>query len=360
VTLAVRVEADGGSRGNPGRAGYGAVVMDAQSGQVLAERKEFIGTASNNVAEYRGLIAGLEAAAELGAEVVTVRMDSQLVIEQMSGRWQVKHPAMRPLASRASELAAQFREISFEWIPREQNKLADRLANEAMDAGMNCRPQSEPTPQTAWVPPDSMPTRLILLRHGVTEHTLAKRFAGRSDAALTELGHRQARLAADRVARLGPVDASYSSPLGRARDTAAAVTQRLGLPPALIEDGFVETDFGEWDGCTFAEVAERWPRQLKSWLADPAVAPPGGESFSVVTDRVAAARDRVLADQVGKTVLITTHVSPIKVLVRLALDAPASALYRMFLAPASISIVDYFSDGPTLLRSFNDSAHLPD
>lgn len=129
----VIVEADGGSRGNPGPAGYGAVVFDADHATVLAERRESIGVATNNVAEYRGLIAGLEAAAELGARVVSVRMDSKLVVEQMSGRWKVKHAAMIPLADRARRLVAGFDRVTFAWIPRAQNSHADRLANEAMD-----------------------------------------------------------------------------------------------------------------------------------------------------------------------------------------------------------------------------------
>ena len=95
------VEADGGSRGNPGPAGYGAVVRDAVTGEVLAERAAGIGRATNNVAEYGGLIAGLTAAVELDPAEVEVRMDSKLVVEQMSGRWQVKHPAMKPLADEA-------------------------------------------------------------------------------------------------------------------------------------------------------------------------------------------------------------------------------------------------------------------
>jgi probable phosphoglycerate mutase len=128
------VEADGGSRGNPGPAGYGAVVLDPDTEQVLAERSEGIGVATNNVAEYRGLIAGLRAAIELGATAVEVRMDSKLVVEQMCGRWQVKHPAMKPLAREAAGLVRELGSVSFGWIPRERNKRADRLANLAMDA----------------------------------------------------------------------------------------------------------------------------------------------------------------------------------------------------------------------------------
>lgn len=129
------VEADGGSRGNPGPAGYGAVVIDAATGETLAERAEYIGIATNNVAEYRGLVAGLRAAHELEPTArVRVRMDSKLVVEQMSGRWKIKHPDMKPLAAEAARVFPPS-QITYEWIPREQNKHADRLANEAMDAG---------------------------------------------------------------------------------------------------------------------------------------------------------------------------------------------------------------------------------
>ena len=128
------VEADGGSRGNPGPAGYGAVVRDAVTGEVLAERAAGIGRATNNVAEYGGLIAGLTAALELDPSEVEVRMDSKLVVEQMSGRWQVKHPAMKPLAAEAQALVRRLSGVRFRWIPRAKNAHADRLANEAMDA----------------------------------------------------------------------------------------------------------------------------------------------------------------------------------------------------------------------------------
>ncbi|MFJ6956285.1 reverse transcriptase-like protein, partial [Micromonospora aurantiaca (nom. illeg.)] len=131
---AVVIEADGGSRGNPGPAGYGAVVRDPETGEVLAERSESIGTATNNVAEYRGLIAGLEAAAELGAAEVEARMDSKLVVEQMCGRWQIKHPGLRPLAAQAAGLVSRFAAVRFTWVPRERNRHADALANAAMDA----------------------------------------------------------------------------------------------------------------------------------------------------------------------------------------------------------------------------------
>ena len=132
------VEADGGSRGNPGVAGYGALVRDTATGALLAERAEPLGKASNNVAEYRGLIAGLEAAhaIEPGADVL-VRMDSKLVVEQMSGNWKIKHEDMRRLALQARDLVTAIREaggsVRYEWIPRAENKDADALSNDGMD-----------------------------------------------------------------------------------------------------------------------------------------------------------------------------------------------------------------------------------
>jgi ribonuclease H / adenosylcobalamin/alpha-ribazole phosphatase len=129
----VIVEADGGSRGNPGPAGYGAVVLDPDTDAVLAERRGGLGRTTNNVAEYQGLIAGLAAARELGADAVAVRMDSKLVVEQMSGRWKIRHAHLQTLAAQAKDLVDEFDRVTFEWIQRERNTRADRLANEAMD-----------------------------------------------------------------------------------------------------------------------------------------------------------------------------------------------------------------------------------
>lgn len=129
----VIVEADGGSRGNPGIAGSGAILIDEATGEILAERAVYIGIATNNVAEYRGLIAGLIAAHEVApGRSVHVRMDSKLVVEQMSGRWKVKHPDMQVLHAEARALA-HGRDVTFEWVPRLQNVRADALANRAMD-----------------------------------------------------------------------------------------------------------------------------------------------------------------------------------------------------------------------------------
>lgn len=128
------VEADGGSRGNPGIAAGGAVVFDGSSGELLAEVGVYVGHATNNVAEYNGMLAGLQKAFELDSGArVHVRMDSKLVVEQMSGRWKIKHPDMAVLASEARALIGS-RHVTFEWIPREKNALADAAANKSMDS----------------------------------------------------------------------------------------------------------------------------------------------------------------------------------------------------------------------------------
>jgi broad specificity phosphatase PhoE/ribonuclease HI len=366
----VVVEADGGSRGNPGPAGYGAVVRSADDDSVLAERKEAIGVATNNVAEYRGLIAGLEAALELGADAVAVRMDSKLVVEQMSGRWQVKHPDMRPLARRASELRSQLGgQVSFEWIPRELNKHADRLANEAMDAaaGITRPVRSKPAAaqgdqgQTGdgWIPPgDERPTRLVLLRHGRTALNVSMAFAGRTDRPLDEFGQAQVVAAARRVARFQPIAALVSSPLLRTRQTASACAAELGWNDSRIEidPGFIEADFGDWEALTMPEILAKWGDLVPAWQRDHEVAPPGGESFAAVSRRVRSARDRLLRTYPGQTVVVVTHVVPIKSLLRLALNADQTSFRRIHLDPATVSVIDYYSTGTTIVRTVNEGS----
>ncbi len=131
MTAAFIVEADGGSRGNPGPAAYGALIRDAHTGVVLAELAEYIGVATNNVAEYRGVLAGVRAALVLDAGAqIEARLDSKLVVEQMSGRWAIKNAGLREIALELRNLGGSVR---YTWVPREQNTFADRLANEALD-----------------------------------------------------------------------------------------------------------------------------------------------------------------------------------------------------------------------------------
>ncbi|MEW2621966.1 bifunctional RNase H/acid phosphatase [Streptomyces sp. NPDC048106] len=411
------VEADGGSRGNPGPAGYGAVVRDAATGSTLLERAEYIGVATNNVAEYRGLLAGLRAAQTLDPDAaVHVRMDSKLVIEQMSGRWKIKHPAMKPLAAQARGVFPVDR-VTYEWIPRAENKHADRLANEAMDAGARgerwspaesvaeletgeARTTAATEPRTSgtadslatgtaesrttgtaesrttgttesrttgttargWsaAPDLGAPATFVLLRHGETPLTPQKRFSGSggTNPPLSDVGREQAHRVAEALAKRGTVQAVLTSPLTRTRQTAEIVAARLGLD-VIVEDGLRETDFGAWEGLTFGEVRDRYPDDLNAWLADPAARPTGGgESFAETAVRIAATKDELVAAHAGRTVLLVTHVTPIKTFVRLALGAPPESLFRMELSAASLSAVAYYADGNASVRLFNDTSHL--
>ncbi|MGC5011969.1 histidine phosphatase family protein [Streptosporangium sp. DT93] len=476
------VEADGGSRGNPGPAGYGAVVKDAADGQILVETAEAIGTQTNNVAEYRGLIAGLASLLALAGDgaKVEVRMDSKLVVEQMAGRWKIKNEGLRPLALEAGALARRLK-VTWRWIPREKNKDADRLANEAMDAaakgrpwalsassassgavaGTSAAPAAKPTgatgtsgssteasaasstkastssastssasassrtrtsassgagtsggrssakgtsttpgggapaenlllfdtvtdvtdvteavrppakvkakaerkatptsPGTGWRPPTSVATSLYLLRHGETPFSVERRFSGLGDPELTPNGVAQAEAAAAKLAgEPYGLQVIVSSPLRRARATAEAVAAKTGLD-VVVEEGLRETDFGDWEGHTFTEIQRRWPDELSAWLADPSAAPPGGESFGVAARRVEATRDLLIERYEGKTVLVVSHVTPIKMLVRFALMAPLAALYRMHLDLSALSLIEYYADGPSVVKAFNDTSHL--
>jgi ribonuclease H / adenosylcobalamin/alpha-ribazole phosphatase len=375
--LKVVVEADGGARGNPGPAGYGAVVREANTGEVLAERSVAIGVATNNVAEYEGLIAGLQAAADLGAVAVDVRMDSKLVIEQMSGRWRINHPGLRPLAAKAAGLVRAFDTVSYTWVPRERNKHADALANAAMDtatAGTPTVPAAPAAParipaagierpagaRTWEPPPAASATRLMLVRHGETELTAQRRYSGRGDVPLTARGKGQAHATAARVAALVPaVEAVVTSPLGRCTATAEIIAAACGRPPVVVREDLVECDFGAWEGHTFAEVRARWPGEVDAWLASTSVAPPDGESFAEVATRVARARLELLATYPQKAVVVVSHVSPLKILLRDALAAGDSMLYRLYLDPGGLSTVDMWPDGGVAVRSINDTAHLP-
>ena len=377
--MKVIVEADGGSRGNPGPAGFGCVVWAEDHTTALAEHGQAIGVTTNNVAEYRGLIAGLEEARRLGADVVAVRMDSKLVVEQMSGRWKVKHPGMAELHQQARALASTFDSVSFTWIPREQNKHADRLANEAMDglrsdasapdAG-SVPIDSEPPQRAADPPPDAVavppstwtgnrggPTRLLLLRHGQTDLSRQRRYSGRGNPELTDTGRRQAADAARYLSAKGGISAVVSSPLQRAHDTAKAAADALGLT-VQIDDDLIETDFGEWEGLTFLEAAERHPELHGRWLRDTSLPPPGGESFDQVQHRIERARDRIIAEHGPATVLVVSHVTPIKTLLRLALGAGSSVLYRLHLDLASLSIAEFYPDNGASVRLVNDTSYL--
>jgi probable phosphoglycerate mutase len=388
VTRLLVVEADGGSRGNPGPAAYGAVVRDGETGRVLVEVAETLGEATNNVAEYRGVLAGIQHALEVDPEArIEARLDSKLIVEQMSGRWAIKNAALRELALAVRRLGA---DVSYTWVPRAQNTAADRLVNEALDAqsrgetvridrrvgaglptaddvvgdaleerAEEARVAHRPHKVVGWATDLGTPTTTLLGRHGATPYSLEKRFSGSggADPALAPIGEQQAEALAREIAARGGVDAIVSSPLLRTLQTAERVAHATGAS-IDIEPGIAECAFGEWDGFTFAEVNERWPVELAAWLASTDVAPPGGESFAECRDRVDRARRDLLTRHAGQRVAVISHVTPIKLMTGICVDAPLSSLYRMELAPCSLTTIAWFADGNSSLFGFAESAHL--
>lgn len=207
----------------------------------------------------------------------------------------------------------------------------------------------------SWIGAQGTPTRFILVRHGQTEFSVQRRYSGRGNPSLTEEGLRQAAAVGRRLSARDDITAVVTSPLSRAKVTAEAV----GVPVTVLDD-LIETDFGEWEGLTFAEAAARYPELHRSWLSDPSVPTPGGESFDQVHERVARARTRIIDDFAGQTVVVVSHVTPIKTLLRIGLDAGPSLLFRLHLDLASLSIVEFYPDGNASVRLVNDTAHLTD
>jgi probable phosphoglycerate mutase len=217
VSRRLTVEADGGSRGNPGVAGYGALVRDTDTGALLAERAEPLGTVSNNVAEYRGLIAGLEAATAIDpAADVLARLDSKLVVEQMSGRWKIKHEDMRRLAVQARDLVAAITaaggSVRFQWVPREQNADADALSNVAMDGRRVDRRLDEAAATSAPLPAPrrtGTPVRVVLVAQAsagaaaTAAHAVSSLLGGAPRHLVTAASHDAVETAAEVAAVLG-------------------------------------------------------------------------------------------------------------------------------------------------------------
>ena len=397
------VEADGGSRGNPGVAGYGALVRDGASGELLAERAAPLGKASNNVAEYSGLIAGLEAAEAIdpGARVA-VRMDSKLVVEQMAGRWKIKHEDMKRLALEANSFVRRRRarggDVTWTWIPREINKDADKLSNDGMDGRRVVRdlwitdsagePDSPSTPAgggdatdhtgtlfeaepvAAQVPSRPAPPRgpnpetattVVLLRHGVTDFTTGHKLDGRggADPSLNAQGRRQAAAAADELAdRLtGPVHV-VSSSLARARETGDAAARALGMSLRIDAD-WDEQSVGTWDGLTFAEIEAAYPSQLAKMRSDEDFRPGGGESHGELVARVATGfRRAVDTAGPGGTVVVATHRKPLMVVLALILGISPETAWMLQADPASLTTVQVWADGRAVVQNLNVTHHL--
>jgi probable phosphoglycerate mutase len=318
------IEADGGSRGNPGTAGSGAVVIDAESGDVLVQIARYIGVATNNVAEYVALIAGLQAAFDLDPNAeIDVRMDSKLVIEQMSGRWKIKHPDMLELGRQVQDLV-RAKHVNFTWIPREHNFRADALANKAMDeladsvvsgvlastenaerlsasiAEFNAAaPSSVRAPVTSGEPL----TTFVLIRHGRTTLTESRKISGGdgADPELSAAGVADAKAVAKALRAIGkagswqkiaPVSAVVASPMMRTRQTAQIIADEFGL--ALSEnENLREIGFGDWDGLSHEAAEALDPDLWQAWRGSLDVSPPNGESLEVFDARLQKARREI-------------------------------------------------------------------
>ncbi len=397
MTELVIIEADGGSRGNPGPAGSGAVLIDQATGSILAEVALFIGVATNNVAEYRAVLAAVELANEIVPEAeLLVRMDSKLVVEQMSGRWKIKNEGMQDLSTQMSS-AIGARKITFEWIPREQNTKADALANEAMDAEASVTRKyigepgtatiniitqaTKPTaadleynpelPSSVRAPRDVTKklTTVILVRHGRTLLTETHKISGRGgeDPQLSALGREDATLVAGELVKVSQTGifskilkptAIVSSPLARTRETAQIIGDRLGLKVSNNDD-IAEISFGDWDGHTNQEVAANWPELYNQWRGDVLIAPPGGgESLEQFDERVQRGRRAILDQFEGQTVVVVGHVMSIRGFIKAAIDANWPAYWRTSIAPCSITILRFWGDEAAEVSMINHTSHL--
>jgi len=389
------VEADGGSRGNPGPAGSGSIIIDANSGQEIYEVSRFIGIATNNVAEYTAVLAALKIIdSETKNANISVRMDSKLVVEQMAGRWKVKHPDMLKLASEVQQLASKH-QISWQWIPRELNSRADGLANRAMDlsgdSDQDLRSVADirESQSTIEVPDlssitefnSSLPssvrapgtvkaklTTIILVRHGRTELTESKRMSGKGGAnpGLSASGFEDAAKVAAEIEKIGVTgpwahlprpDAILSSPIQRTMDTAGVIGAKLGLEIIPFEE-FAEISFGEWDGLTHEEASRMWPNEWESWQGSWEATPPSGESLVDFDSRVASGRAKVFDAYAGKTIVLVAHVMPIRAMIKAAIDGGIATYWRPQIAPCSISIIRFWADEAAEIITLNSTAHL--
>lgn len=359
------MQADGASRGNPGEASYGVIIMD-DSGIVVAELSERIGYATNNEAEYRGVIAGLRFIAEkFPQSSVRVELDSKLVVEQVSGRWKIKSAALKPLLIEAQQLV-RGKSVEFHWIPRERNFRADALANLALDAEARpfklenaggVRPSSVRAPQ-----PSVAPTDLYLIRHGSTADTDAKLISGgAADPDLSNLGKAEALKAALGVRRVAQQfelqlpDLLIHSPQRRARQTAEILAAELGSDTKQVE-ALREISFGDWEGLAQDELA-LLPEVL-SWQGSITVRPPNGESLMDLEARVLPVLDQAIAANCGRGVAIVSHMMPTRAMLVRLLRAGPEIYWGMNLKPASISALRSFGSELVEAHTINDCAHL--
>lgn len=347
------VYADGASRGNPGPASYGVSIVD-QAGNIVAEFGEQLGIRTNNYAEYQGVIAALRFLSTTDYRQITIRMDSKLVIEQLSGRWKVKSDDMRELVGEASRLLGPF-EAKLEWIPREQNSRADQMANEALDVGDF---QSVPAAiELSGVQPRSIraprqrtePVTLVLVRHGHTLATEKDLISGGdgNDPALSELGLQDARAASKAIMPLlqhfglSAPSAILHSPMLRTTQTANEIGRELGV--ALVpEERLREIGFGSWDGLEMTTLESENPETVNRWRGSMTQKPDGGESLTELRSRIAPLVAELVANNSGNTLVLVSHMMPLRAISSLSLPGADSMFWSFNFSPGGISIIRFF------------------
>jgi ribonuclease H / adenosylcobalamin/alpha-ribazole phosphatase len=359
----ITVFADGASRGNPGPASYGAAIL--RDGELIAELFDVLGDRTNNFAEYQAVIAALGWLQENQVrEPITINMDSKLVVEQLSGRWQIKHPDLRPLAKQALELASGL-DVRFNWVPREQNALADALANRALDQGAPITP-AKIQPRSIRAPRQSTePTTVFVLRHGHTASTESNLISGSNDnPPLSELGLAEAKLAAEAITRLSarfdlstPELVVHSDQL-RAAQTAELVAKQFDVP-AYPDVRLREISFGEWERYEMSALEASSAEEIQRWRGSVAARPPGGESVLDLESRVLSSLKEAIENIPGASIALVAHMMPLRAIAKFALGASQSAHWGVQFAPASVSVFRFYGFEFAEVFCLNSCEHLP-
>jgi len=365
----IYVYCDGASRGNPGPASYGVHIEDA-AGSTIADFGEGLGSQTNNYAEYQGVIAALRYLTASEHRLLTIRLDSKLVVEQLSGRWKVKSPEIRELVFEASQLLGAF-DVTLEWIPREQNSIADANANRALDDGdfqteEGSLPLSAVQPRSIRAPRQQIePTIIVVIRHGSTSSTSANLISGGDgeDPELNETGLEEASRAAKAVSpllelfNLPPVTSIIYSPMRRTTQTADALLEVVGVD-SVSDERLREIAFGDWDGRSMTDMELESTAEVAKWRSSISQKPPGGESIVELEERVKALITQVVPENQGKTVALVTHMMPSRAIAKLAQRSAESTYWNINFSPCGISIYRFFGTGLVETFAINSCAHL--
>jgi len=363
--------ADGASRGNPGPASLGAVLV--RDGEEIARISKQLGVRTNNYAEYSAVIAGLEYVIQHDLEKnLLIRMDSKLVVEQLSGRWKIKHPDLMELARVAQSLLRQLN-ARLEWIPRELNFLADEAANQALDGlAEEEEVQVLSSGQQASIQPLSIraprvrsePTVVYVIRHGHTSSTESKLISGSlDDPELSELGKLEAVAASRAINELSqrfnlqrPVLIAHSD-MKRTTQTAQAISKEQSAP-IRADSRLREISFGDWEGRSMQEL-EGDSSIIDSWRGSVSQKPPGGESILDLEARVLRSLSDLVAEHTGSSFAIVSHMMPLRTIAKRALGSSSASHWSLQFAPGSVSVYRFFGEELTEVFCLNSCEHLP-